>query len=136
MRASGGRHDGAGWGVMPTPACERAGAGMTVTEREIASQPAAWGRALGDPDLVAAATELLGAPGERVLAMGCGTSWFVAQSYAALRERAGLGETDAVCASEFTGTRRYQRVVAFSRSGTTTEVLDALTRVPAGSVRV
>ncbi len=37
--------------------------------------------------------------------IGCGTSWFVAQAYAALRERAGLGETDAVCASEFAAGR-------------------------------
>src|SRR5689334_10578081 len=101
---------------------------MTVTAREIDSQPAAWRRALTAPDLVASAADLLVAPGERVLAVGCGTSWFVAQCYAALRERAGAGETDAVCASEVTGVRRYDRIVAFSRSGTTTEVLDALAR--------
>jgi fructoselysine-6-P-deglycase FrlB-like protein len=106
---------------------------MNVTAREIDSQPDVWRRALSTPAVLAAATDLLAAPGERVLATGCGTSWFVAQSYAALRERAGLGETDAVCASELLGNRRYDRVVAFSRSGTTTEVLDALARVPAGS---
>src|SRR5262245_63499977 len=109
---------------------------MNVTAREIDSQPAMWRRALTAPGLPGEATAVLGAAGERVLAMGCGTSWFVAQSYAALRERAGAGETDAVCASEFTGGRRYDRVVAFSRSGTTTEVLDALGRVPAGTRRV
>lgn len=104
---------------------------MTFTDREIESQPELWGRALADTALLTSARDLLGAPGERVLAMGCGTSWFVAQSYAALREAAGLGESDAVCASEYTPGRRYDRVVAFCRSGTTTEVLDALGRVPA-----
>jgi fructoselysine-6-P-deglycase FrlB-like protein len=103
---------------------------MTVTAAEISSQPDVWRRALAASDLMAAADESLTAPGECVLAIGCGTSWFVAQSYAALRERAGLGDTDAACASEVTGRRRYDRVVAFSRSGTTTEVLQALAVLP------
>jgi fructoselysine-6-P-deglycase FrlB-like protein len=109
---------------------------MNVTSREIASQPALWRRAITSPELVEAATDQLAAPGERVLAIGCGTSWFVAQCYAALRERAGLGETDALCASEYTGNRRYDRLVIFSRSGTTTELLDALAVAPAGTHRV
>src|SRR5690349_13266968 len=71
-----------------------------------------------------------------MLVLGCGTSWFVAQSIAQLREGAGLGETDAVCASEYVPRRRYDRVVAVTRSGTSTEVLDALRRVPAGTRRV
>src|SRR5262245_12862201 len=105
---------------------------MSATEREIRSQPAVWRQALTSPDLIGSARDVLVAPRDRVLALGCGTSWFVAESYAALRERAGLGETDAACASEAAVTRPYDRVVAFSRSGTTTEVLDALARVPAG----
>jgi fructoselysine-6-P-deglycase FrlB-like protein len=109
---------------------------MNVTAIEIASQPAVWQRVLSEPGIVDAARNLLAAPGERVLAIGCGTSWFVAESYAALREQAGLGETDAVCASEFRGGRDYDRVVAFSRSGTTTEVLDALVAVPHGTTTV
>ena len=96
---------------------------MTRTEQEIASQPEVWARSL---ELTAKARAVLAAPGERVLALGCGTSWFVAQSFAELRERAGLGETDAVCASEYRPGRRYDRVVAFTRSGTTTEILTAL----------
>src|SRR6266511_1469911 len=53
--------------------------------------------------------------------------FYVDQAYAALRERAGHGETYASAASEFTTTaRRYDRVIAISRSGTTTEVLAAL----------
>jgi glutamine---fructose-6-phosphate transaminase (isomerizing) len=103
---------------------------MTDTAAEIASQPATWTRAR---DVDGAA---LAAPGERVLVLGCGTSWFMAQSVAELRESAGLGETDAVCASEFVPRRRYDRVIAITRSGTSTEVLDALRRLPAGTHRV
>jgi fructoselysine-6-P-deglycase FrlB-like protein len=66
---------------------------------------------------------LLPAPGERVAVIGCGTSWFMAQSYAAAREAAGHGETDAFAASEMPTGRRYERVLALSRSGTTTEIL-------------
>ncbi|MDG6107498.1 sugar isomerase [Dactylosporangium aurantiacum] len=103
---------------------------MTDTAKEIASQPETWARAL---DVDGAA---LAAPGERVLVLGCGTSWFMAQSLAELREAAGFGETDAVCASEFVPRRRYDRVIALTRSGTSTEVLEALRQVPAGTHRV
>src|SRR5947209_6066142 len=58
-------------------------------ETEIISQPDCWRRA------VTLAPDSLPAPGERVAVIGCGTSWFVAQSYAQLREAAGQGETDA-----------------------------------------
>src|SRR5690349_20453203 len=106
---------------------------MKVIRHEIESQPEVWRRALTEPGILDAARDLLAAPGERVLAMGCGTSWFVAQSYAVLREAAGLGETDAICASDYAGSRPYDRIVAFCRSGTTTEVLDALAAAPAGA---
>jgi fructoselysine-6-P-deglycase FrlB-like protein len=105
---------------------------MNVTTQEIMSQPAVWERAMA---LAADARRVLAAPGERILVIGCGTSWFVAQCIAALRESAGLGETDAGCASEINPGRRYDRVVAITRSGTTTEVLDALRSVPAGTRR-
>ena len=71
--------------------------------------------------------------GQRVAVVGCGTSWFIAQSYAALRESAGLGETDAFAASEFAWGRAYDHVVAISRSGTTTEVLRLLERTGDGA---
>lgn len=106
---------------------------MDATSREIASQPDVWERGLALADEARAA---LAAPGERTLILGCGTSWFVAQSLAELRESAGLGETDAVCASEYVPRRRYDRVVAITRSGTSTEVLEALRAVPAGTHRV
>lgn len=95
---------------------------MTFVAREIASQPECWERA------VELAGSVAGLPvrGERVAVVGCGTSLFMAQAYAGLREAAGLGETDAFPASEFPRRRGYDRVVAICRSGTTTEVLELL----------
>jgi fructoselysine-6-P-deglycase FrlB-like protein len=101
----------------------RGGPGMTHVEDELTSQPECWTRA------AAAAPghrEALPAPGERVAIVGCGTSYFMAQAAAVLREGAGQGETDAFAASEFPLGRSYDRVVALTRSGTTTEVLDLL----------
>jgi glucosamine--fructose-6-phosphate aminotransferase (isomerizing) len=96
---------------------------MTFTESEIASQPDTWARALGLRDH---ATRALAAPGARMLVIGCGTSEFVADAVAELREAAGLGETHAAYASELPVGRSYDRVIAITRSGTTTEVLQAL----------
>lgn len=99
----------------------------TNAEAEITSQPALWPRAAALATEVAAS---LPRPGERVLVAGCGTSLFMAQAYAARREAAGHGETDAVAASELRPGRSYDRAVAITRSGTTTEILDALARMP------
>jgi fructoselysine-6-P-deglycase FrlB-like protein len=96
---------------------------MAYVETEIASQPDCWRQAA---TLAAEAGELLPQPGERVAVVGCGTSWFIAMAYAGLRERAGHGETDAFQASEYPLDRRYDRVIAITRSGTTTEVVDLL----------
>src|SRR3978361_2557530 len=90
---------------------------------EIESQLAAGRRAAAMLPTVSAA---LPQRGERVAVIGCGTSWFMAEAYASLREDAGLGETDFYTASRLPTTRSYDRVLAISRSGTTTEVLDAL----------
>jgi fructoselysine-6-P-deglycase FrlB-like protein len=106
---------------------------MSITTEEIDSQPATWASALA---LVPEATRLLARPGERVLAIGCGTSVFVAESFAALREAAGLGETDAAYASEPRPLRPYSTVIGITRSGTTTEVIDALRALPAGVHRI
>ncbi|MFE1795358.1 SIS domain-containing protein [Streptomyces sp. NPDC059517] len=99
---------------------------MSHVENELKSQPECWVRAAGEAAQHAA---VLPAPGERVALVGCGTSWFMAQAVAALREQAGQGETDAFAASEFPYGRSYDRVVALTRSGTTTEVLDLLGRL-------
>ncbi|HZG02606.1 MAG TPA: sugar isomerase [Streptomyces sp.] len=101
-----------------------AAAEQSRTAAEIATQPGSWRRAA---EAAAAGADALPRPGERVAVTGCGTSWFMAQSYAALREAAGQGETDAFAASEFPAGRDYDRVVAITRSGTTSEVLDLLT---------
>jgi fructoselysine-6-P-deglycase FrlB-like protein len=96
-------------------------------EEELVSQPDVWQRAIEQ----AGAEQLLPADGKRIAVIGCGTSWFMAQSYAAARESAGKGVTDAFAASEAflnsnSADRKYDAVVAITRSGTTTEVLEIL----------
>ncbi|MFB8240254.1 SIS domain-containing protein [Kitasatospora purpeofusca] len=93
------------------------------TSVEIASQPATWTQAARS---AGSHTGALPRRGERVAVVGCGTSWFMAHAYAQLRESGGHGETDAFAASEFPLGRGYDRVVALTRSGTTTEVVDLL----------
>lgn len=96
---------------------------MSETAQEVASQPETWRLAIACAARVA---DALPAPGERVAAVGCGTSLYVARAFAALREASGQGETDAFPASEFPTTRTYDRVLAISRSGTTSEVVRLL----------
>jgi fructoselysine-6-P-deglycase FrlB-like protein len=94
---------------------------MRLIEHEVSSQPAIWRKAAE-----LARDAQLPARGARVAAIGCGTSLYVAQAYAVSREQAGHGETDAFPASELPAGRGYDALVAISRSGTTTEVLDVL----------
>ncbi|HEY1642650.1 MAG TPA: SIS domain-containing protein [Streptosporangiaceae bacterium] len=124
--------------VQPDPS----GAGRLMAA-ELASQPECWRQAA---ELAPGMAGLLPRRGERVAVVGCGTSWFIGQSYAAAREAAGHGETDAFAASQMPAGRHYDRVVVLSRSGTTTEILDlqaelsgrtptlAITADPAGPV--
>ena len=68
---------------------------MSFVADEIASQPSCWGTAAElahDPAVAAALPE----PGERVAVVGCGTSLYMAQACAALRESAGAGETPLI----------------------------------------
>jgi fructoselysine-6-P-deglycase FrlB-like protein len=97
--------------------------GQSATEREIGTQPEAW---LHVAEVLRAAE--LPATGTRVSVIGCGSSWFAAMAIAALREGAGLGETDPFCSSE-APSRDYDWTIAISRSGTTTETLAALRRM-------
>src|SRR3982751_106233 len=92
---------------------------------EVATQPTDWVRAAAR---VPGLRSLLPAPGERVAVGGCGTSFFLAQAYAALRESGGQGLTDAWPASEHRLDRGYDRLLALTRSGTTTEVIEVLER--------
>ncbi|MHA3683320.1 SIS domain-containing protein [Leucobacter sp. HY1908] len=97
---------------------------------EIASQPDTWARVAHMTD----AHAQLPQAGERVAVIGCGTSWFMAQSYAHLRESTGQGVTDAFAASEAFVDRGYDSIVALTRSGTTSEVLEIIERLR-GSVK-
>jgi fructoselysine-6-P-deglycase FrlB-like protein len=95
----------------------------TFVDAEIASQPQTWRLAA---ELAPTVSNKLPRAGERVAVVGCGTSWFIAMSYAVLRESAGLGLTDAFSGSEYPSSRQYDRVIALSRSGTTTEIVTLL----------
>jgi len=95
----------------------------THAEIEVFSQPEIWERTIAHYPSVA---NLLPEHGKRVAFVGCGTSWFMSMAAASLREGMGLGESDAFTASEFPHNRSYDMVVAITRSGTTTEVIDLL----------
>jgi fructoselysine-6-P-deglycase FrlB-like protein len=100
---------------------------MSVTESEIISQPEMWERTAA---LLPTVAQRLPRAGRRLAIIGCGTSYFIAQAIAVLRESAGHGETDAFVASEMGTVRAYDDVLAISRSGTTTEVVRALDALP------
>lgn len=93
---------------------------------EIASQPQCWQWVVDNASELATG---LPAHGTRVAVLGCGTSWFVAQAYAVLREMMGVGETDAFSPATFSRTRHYDHVIAISRSGTTTDLIEPLRTV-------
>ncbi|MEU6879543.1 SIS domain-containing protein [Streptomyces sp. NPDC046712] len=98
----------------------------THVSAEIAGQPDCWRRAA---DTAADHADMLPRRGERIAVVGCGTSYFIARAYAALRESLGGGETDAFPASDETPLGRgYDRIVALTRSGATTEVATLLAR--------
>ena len=98
---------------------------MSIVRREIGSQPEVWTN-----DLIAERARHLPGRGSWVGVIGCGTSFYTAQSYASYRESNGLGRTDAFPAS-LVPPREWDCLIAISRSGTTTEVLDALGRARA-----
>lgn len=92
-------------------------------DREIASQPAIWRQTA---DFAPTVAHLLPKAGEKIAVVGCGSSWFMSQAYSSLREAAGQGESHYFTASEYIYTRNFDRVVAITRSGTTTETIDLL----------
>lgn len=109
-------------------ACENASAWYNVQvvinfTQEVDSQPSVWRRSA---DTARRLRTELPLPGQRVAVVGCGTSWFMGQAFAAYRERQSGAETDAFAASEMPTGRPYDLVVALSRSGTTTEVLEVV----------
>lgn len=100
----------------------------SATETELRSQPDTWKQAV---DLLPQVQAHLPRTGQSVLVVGCGTSWFMAMAYAKLREGAGQGLTDASTATEAPLDRHYDLVIALSRSGTTSEIIDLLRRTQA-----
>jgi fructoselysine-6-P-deglycase FrlB-like protein len=125
QQSAGPRRGLLGQNVLTTTYDQREPSVTFYVEDEIASQPACWRQAA---ELARTAADVLPVDGERVAFVGCGTSWFVAQVVAQWRESHGRGESDAFTASELPA-RDYQRVVAFTRSGTTTEVVELLRRL-------
>ena len=102
---------------------------MSRTSQEIVSQPDTWAQAIA---LLPEVAERLPVHGSALAVIGCGTSYYMAQSIAARRESGGRGRADAYVASEFAATRPFDDVLAVSRSGTTTEVARALEALPDG----
>ena len=102
---------------------------MTHFSTELASQPSVWRQAQALTDEI---RSKLPADGTRVGILGCGTSLYVAQAVAIYREREGAGETDAYPGSEVPAKRAWDELIAISRSGTTTEIIDALRTIPNG----
>lgn len=104
---------------------------ISFMEEELRSQPEVWTTAIEEAT-ARRATEPVAPRGARVAVIGCGTSWFMAQAWAKARELAGEGRTDAFSASESDLSVRagdYDLLVAITRSGTTTEVLEVLTEL-------
>lgn len=95
-------------------------------DREIVTQPENWVHAAG---LASTYADVLPKPGERIAVVGCGTSWFMSMAFALLREELGLGEADSYTASEMNYARHYDRVIALTRTGTTTETIEVLQRL-------
>ncbi|SFR71345.1 Fructoselysine-6-P-deglycase FrlB with duplicated sugar isomerase (SIS) domain [Agromyces sp. CF514] len=96
-----------------------------ITRAELTSQPDIWAQAL---DLPAEQLALLPAAGEKVLVVGCGTSYYVGDAYAYLRNDAGLGRTRAAIPSEMTWVDDDEHIVVISRSGTTADVVEVVER--------
>jgi fructoselysine-6-P-deglycase FrlB-like protein len=103
---------------------------MTHFSTELASQPSVWRQAQALSDEL---RTKLPADGARVGILGCGTSLYVAQAVAIYRERHGAGESDAFPGSEVPVGRAWDDVIAISRSGTTTEIIDAVRALPEGT---
>jgi fructoselysine-6-P-deglycase FrlB-like protein len=101
---------------------------MSLIGEEIASQPACWRQA---NELARESVLALPYAGERVAALGCGTSWFIAQAYASRRAELhwALGVTDAFTPTELPIERPIDRTIVITRSGTTTEALRVIERM-------
>lgn len=106
---------------------------QTYAEHEIASQPQIWTQVA---EFAPSVLDILPKKGERVAVVGCGSSWFMSMCYASLREATGHGETDVYAGSEMNYTRSYDRIVAITRSGTTTEIVEMLSKISTPSIAI
>jgi fructoselysine-6-P-deglycase FrlB-like protein len=100
----------------------------SATRTEVFSQPEIWARVLAG---MPATNAELPPAGDPVLFVGCGTSYYVGEAYARMRNSRGLGRTRAVIASEVPYLDPRETVVVLSRSGTTGDVLGVLDEVHA-----
>ncbi|BEP14760.1 SIS domain-containing protein [Acidothermaceae bacterium B102] len=105
---------------------------VSQTQVEVESQPDIWARVIAEAPVT---TPLLPTAGEPVLFIGCGTSYYVGESYARRRSSMGLGRTRAAIASEIPWVDADETIVVLSRSGTTTDLVRAVERVR-GNARV
>lgn len=96
-----------------------------TTRAELTSQPEVWQQAL---DLTERYRALLPVDGEKVLVVGCGTSYYVGDAYAYLRNDAGLGRSRAAIPSELDWIDDEEHIVVISRSGTTADVVELVER--------
>jgi fructoselysine-6-P-deglycase FrlB-like protein len=100
---------------------------MTYFSTELASQPNVWRQTRYLAEEIRSELPSDGAP---LLLFGCGTSLYVAQAVARYREQQGAGASDAFPASELPPARPWAKAIAISRSGTTTEVIEAARALP------
>lgn len=96
-----------------------------VTEQELATQPQMWERAIALPTEL---LSLLPRNGEKVIVIGCGTSYYMGDAYAFLRNDAGLGRTRSAIPTELTWIDDDENIVVISRSGTTADVIEVVER--------
>ena len=66
-----------------------------------------------------------------MLVIGCGTSYYVGDAYAYLRNDAGLGRTRAAIPTELTWMDDDEHIVVISRSGTTADVVEIVEQLHA-----
>ncbi|WP_326820916.1 SIS domain-containing protein [Streptosporangium sp. NBC_01639] len=90
------------------------------TQAEVDSQPEVWQRVV---DAAQSLSAILPRSGANVLGAGCGTSYYILDSYAHLRQRLGQGRTRAVIATELDDTDPYDVAILLSRSGTTSDLV-------------
>src|ERR1700712_1052361 len=88
---------------------------QSATQRELFSQPDIWTRVIAES---AEHLAVLPRAGEPVLFVGCGTSYYIGESYARLRNAAGLGPTPAGIAAGVPFVDEAETIVVLSRSGT------------------